>query len=84
MILTYGCEAAHAGSEVALWINDLESVFEVAGTGGWTSWAERRLGAFDLIEGVHRVVIQPRKPANGAMLNVKSVRLVPAKRQDRP
>lgn len=82
--VTLACEPGEAGStfRVAAGTSWVDGV--VMGTGGWGEFRETWLGAIDL-PGPGRVAITvtPTSMARGAVMNLRSLRLVPQRRGDR-
>jgi hypothetical protein len=73
----HGCGGGNHGSEVAVWINDVQRTFTVADTGGYQSWKPADLGAVDLPAGTHRLVVKPLTKAKGGILDVHRIVLTP-------
>jgi alpha-L-fucosidase len=71
------CRNEDAGSTYAVEVAGrmLEGV--VPGTGGWQSYEERTLGELSLPDGRHSLAIKARSISGGALLNLRSIRLVP-------
>jgi alpha-L-fucosidase len=81
--VTYACPDENAGSEFTV------SPFEkrsdpqphgvVKSTGSWTTFKTETIGVMDLVSGQHTIQVNVTKMPRGAVMNLKSVRLIPIK-----
>jgi hypothetical protein len=74
------CRNEDAGSKYAVEVAGRSLDGIVPGTGGWQSYEERTLGEVSLPHGRHSLVIKARSLSGGALLNLRSVRLVPVEK----
>ena len=75
------CADAAAGSRVKLEVEGGSAPLEltVPATGGWQSYRVVELGKIDIPLGSHRVVLRALSKPGEAVVNVRSIRLVPVK-----
>ena len=79
VIVTQGCGSENGGSKVELRLNGQKTSFTVADTGGFQNWKEVDAGILDIQKtGMQRLVVQPLEKKGKAVLDIKSVQLVPA------
>jgi hypothetical protein len=78
VVLTHGCSADNAGSQVALRLGDQEAKFTVQDTGGFQSWKDTVVGVLEVkTAGSHFLVLAPQTKAKTAVLDVQKVVLKP-------
>ncbi|MEY3026771.1 MAG: hypothetical protein RLZZ238_1668 [Planctomycetota bacterium] len=77
-----GCADASAGSTIFLEVEGgtTTSEFTVPATGGWQSYATVELGRVSIPMGSHRAILRARTKPGEAVVNVRSIRLVPVDR----
>jgi alpha-L-fucosidase len=75
------CADAAAGSRVKLEVDGGSAPLEltVPATGGWQSYRVVELGKLDIPAGSHRVVLRALSKPGEAVVNVRSIRLMPVK-----
>jgi putative heme-binding domain-containing protein len=80
VVLDYACESGAAGNSVRVTVAGQTLGGIVAGTGTWDDYRGKDLGAVRLPAGSGELVIQSDGPINGALLDLRGVRLSPVKR----
>ncbi|MBX9622486.1 MAG: c-type cytochrome [Gemmataceae bacterium] len=75
--LDHACANDSAGNALALDGADPPLRATVAGTGGWDRYALRKLGTVKVPAGVSRLTVRPDGPPRGAVLDLRTVYLVP-------
>jgi len=75
----YACPGDMAGHRLLLRCGERELEFEVKTTGSWDSYKTRPSGAITLPAGRHRMTAQPGKGLERYLMDLRSVRLIPAK-----
>ena len=75
------CADAAAGSRIRLEVEGgkASAEFTVPATGGWQSYRVIELGRMEIPAGSHRAVLRALSKTGEAVVNVRSIRLVPAK-----
>jgi hypothetical protein len=74
-----GCGKGQGGSDVALHIAGKTLPFVVQDTGHFQNFKPRVVGRVSLAEGPQRLEIRPIKKAKNAVMDVRQIRLIPAK-----
>jgi putative heme-binding domain-containing protein len=77
--LEWACDPSAAGNAFVLDAGDSRLTATVAGTGNWDAYKRARVGAVQLTAGRQRVVMRPDGKVRGALIDLKSIRLVPEK-----
>jgi putative membrane-bound dehydrogenase-like protein len=77
--LEYACDPGSAGNAFVLEADDRTLTGKVAGTGSWDTYRRVKVGVLALKAGRQRVVMRASGPVKGALIDLKMVRLVPAK-----
>ncbi|MCK4294237.1 MAG: alpha-L-fucosidase [Planctomycetes bacterium] len=78
--ITFACAAGFGGSEYAVSAADQEVTGKVRETGGWANFVSDKLGSIKISKsGTYLLTVKPKTKPGGAVMNLKSVRLVPAK-----
>jgi putative membrane-bound dehydrogenase-like protein len=80
VVLDYACESGAAGNSVRVTVAGQTLGGVVAGTGTWDDYRGKDLGTVRLPAGAGELVIQSDGPINGALLDLRGVRLSPVKR----
>jgi hypothetical protein len=76
--LEYACEAGSEGSLVAFTCQGNEGQFVVKSTAGWSSFKKETVARVALKQvGKALFEVRPRMMPKGAVMNLRSVRLVP-------
>lgn len=78
--LTFACQDSDAGSEIRVEVEGLGNQslpLKVPATGGWGKFETKALGPITLPAGSHTLRVSPQKLANDAVMNLRSVRLLP-------
>ena len=68
-----------AGNTFVLEAGEGRLTHKVASTGSWDTYREGRVGTLTLAAGEQQVVLRPAGRVSGALLDLKSIRLVPEK-----
>ena len=78
--VTYACEPNNEGSEYSVGVDGLPTAHgTVKSTGSWTTWRTEKLGTIDIPSGKPIVAVRVTKMPRGAVMNLKEVRLIPAR-----
>jgi len=78
--LTFACEAGSGGSEYVLAVGKQKLTDTVQETGAWTTFEKKQLGRIKLDKGgTYKLTIRPKTKPNLAVMNLRSVKLLPAK-----
>ncbi len=77
--IEYACADAAAGNSFVVQLNNGEATAgKVAGTGGWDKYRQVQLGQVAIAAGNYRLTVRPVEPLSGPLMNLRSVKLVPA------
>jgi putative membrane-bound dehydrogenase-like protein len=75
----YACADAAAGNGFVVQLSNGQSAKgKVAGTGGWDKYRPVQLGQVAIAAGNYRLTVRPVEPLTGPLMNLRSVKLVPA------
>jgi alpha-L-fucosidase len=78
--LTYACEPGSAGSRYTVAVGSSAVHGEVEATGAWTTFVSRNLGVLTIpAAGPATLSVKPDSMPRGAVMNLKAIRLTPAK-----
>ena len=78
--ITLACDQGTGGSEYAVSVGGQELAGKVKETGSWTDFVTEKLGSVQLREaGKHTLTVKPKTKPGLAVMNLKSIRLVPTK-----
>jgi len=78
--IEYACPNGSEGSEYIVWLAGKELAGKVEQTGSWTDFKSFKLGAASVDKaGACTLTVRPKTMPKGAVMNLKSVRLAPAK-----
>jgi len=76
--ITYACAGGVGGSEYTVAVAEQELGGTVSNTGSWTNFVAERLGTIEITKvDNYTVYVKPRTMPHGAVMNLKSVRLLP-------
>src|SRR4029450_33743 len=75
----WACDASVAGNAWRLETPGGHLPGPVESTGTWDTYRQKKVGEIALAAGRQRVVLLPVKKPQGAMIDLRTVRLVPAK-----
>ena len=79
--VTSACAAGSGGSEYVVSVAGQELAGTVKDTGGWTSFVTEKLGTVNITKpGTYNLSLKPKSMPRGAVMNLKSVTLVPIKK----
>jgi len=79
--VTFACAAGMSGSKYVLTVVGQELAGTVKDTGGWTSFVTEKLGTVKFSRpGTYNLSVKPKTMPRGAVMNLKSVTLVPIKK----
>jgi hypothetical protein len=74
-----GCGTGQGGSTVEVSVADQTLHFTVEDTGGFQSFKPREIGTIRLAQpGQFTLVVRPKTKAKNAVMDLRSVRLIPA------
>ncbi len=79
VMLDYACDDSTAGNSYVLEIGDAQITGTVAGTGNWDTYKQPRIGTLTLAVGQHRLVFRPAGKINGAMIDLRGIRITPSR-----
>ena len=82
--VTQGCGRGSAGSLVELRVADQVLPWTVEETGHFQNFVVRRPGRVTLPAGLHTLAVRPVKKVGGAVMDLRRIRLVPARGPDLP
>jgi len=78
--VTFACERGAGGSEYIVSVADLELTGTVRDTGSWTNFVSEKLGIVKIGKaGTYTLAVKPKTMPGGAVMNLKSIVLVPVK-----
>jgi alpha-L-fucosidase len=77
--VTYACEGPSAGSLVEISGASGRVILKVAGTGSWSEFRTELAGEMDLVKGASTFKVKAIKKPGSAVMNLRSIRLVPVK-----
>jgi putative heme-binding domain-containing protein len=75
--LDYACETAAAGNAYVLEAGPARLSGRIEGTGSWASYRQVKLGSLDLRAGPQHLAFHSQGKIQGALLDLRSLRLVP-------
>ena len=79
--VTFGCAAGSGGSEYTLSVAKQKLAGKVKDTGSWTKFVSEKIGTVKITKsGTYNLSIKPETMPSGAVMNLKSVTLVPVKK----
>jgi alpha-L-fucosidase len=79
--VTLACATGSGGSEYVLAVGGQELAGTVKDTGGWTSFVTEKLGTVKITKpGTYNLSVKPKSMPRGAVMNLKSVTLIPIKK----
>src|SRR5262249_22401550 len=76
--LDYACSDQSAGNKFLLEAGGQRLTDVVAGTGGWSNYKQSKVGEIELAAGKQQVTLRSAGKLNGALLELRAIRLVPA------
>ena len=82
--LTQGCGRGSAGSQIELRVADQVIPWTVEETGHFQNFVVRRLGRVSLGAGRHTLAVRPVRKIGGAVMDLRQIRLVPARGEALP
>lgn len=82
--LTQGCDRGSAGSRVELRVGDQVIPWTVEETGHFQNFVVRHLGRITLPAGRHAMAVRPVQKVGGAVMDLRQIRLVPARGEALP
>jgi alpha-L-fucosidase len=80
--IEFACEEAAAGSEVKVELGGSSMPFIVTSTGDWGKFERKVIGVVDLKAGKQTARVVPVKLAKDAIMNLRSIRLIPDAKAD--
>jgi putative heme-binding domain-containing protein len=75
--LDYACDAHSAGNELLIDGGESPVRWKVASTGAWSEYRTTKIGTIKLSAGDGRIIVRPAGPLRGALLDLRTVTLVP-------
>jgi alpha-L-fucosidase len=79
--MTFACAAGWGGSEYTLSVAKQKISCKVKDTGSWTNFVTEKLGTVKIAKpGTYNLAVKPETMPSGAVMNLKSVTLVPVKK----
>jgi putative membrane-bound dehydrogenase-like protein len=75
--LDYACDAHSAGNELLIEGGESPVRWKVVSTGAWSEYKTTRIGTVKLPAGEGRIIVRPAGPLRGALLDLRTVTLVP-------
>jgi putative heme-binding domain-containing protein len=79
--IDYACDDSTAGNSLTVAVGNAQVTGKIVGTGTWDTYIERAIGQMHLPAGRHELVVRPAGPPQGAVIDLKSVRLYPLKKR---
>jgi putative heme-binding domain-containing protein len=77
--IEYACQNGVAGNAFELQLSTNRVSGKVVGTGSWDDYQWRNVGRVSLAAGRHEVVLRSLGPIHGALLDLREIRLTPAR-----
>jgi alpha-L-fucosidase len=78
--ITFACEQGIGGSEYSINIAEQQLSETVRETGSWTNFVSEKLGTIKIDKaGTNTLTVRPKNMPRGAVMNLKSITLVPIK-----
>jgi len=77
--LDYACDTTSAGNELVVEGADPMIRWKVAGTGAWSNYQTVKIGTVKLAAGEGGIVVRPAGPLKGALIDLRTVQMVPTK-----
>jgi putative membrane-bound dehydrogenase-like protein len=79
--LDFACDASAAGNTLVVSVAGQKLTFKVPSTGSWDTYQGREIGSVKLDKGPAELAIASEGMINGAMIDLRSVRLQPVKQK---
>lgn len=77
--LDYACDNDTAGNTCLVLVGGQSLAMKVEGTGTWDEYRGKEIGRLTLAAGMNELLVRSDGPIKGALLDLRSVRLVPVK-----
>ena len=77
--LDYACDDSSAGNTFVIEVGPQRLTGKVASTGSWDAYKGMKPGKIDVPAGSHRVVFRSQGAIQGALLDLREIKLLPAK-----
>lgn len=77
--VTFACEPGSEGSLVEISLTGGRTVMKVTKTKGWSDFVTESVGEIQVKEGEGTLLVKPLKKPGGAVMNLRSVKLVPVR-----
>jgi len=78
--ITFACSPGNGGSEYSVSIAEQELGGTIRETGSWTDFVSEKLGTVKISKaGVYTLAVKPKTMPRGAVMNLKSITLIPVK-----
>ncbi|HUE70220.1 MAG TPA: PVC-type heme-binding CxxCH protein, partial [Pirellulaceae bacterium] len=79
--IDYACAAAAAGDSYVLEVAGQRISATAEATGSWDNYRGKNIGTVKLPVGITELVVRPNGPIRSALMDLRSIRLVPVKKQ---
>lgn len=79
--LDFACDASAAGNTLAVSVGGQKLTFKVPSTGSWDQYKGQEIGSVKLAKGPAELTIASEGAISGAMIDLRSVRLLPVKQE---
>ena len=80
----FACNRSDAGNSFTLTVGTERITGKVPSTGTWDDYIEKDVGEIQLSGGVEEVVIRAVGDPRGALIDLRTVRLIPIKKKKSP
>ena len=77
--LDYACDPNNAGNAFTLLAGENKLIGRIDSTGSWDAYKQTKIGAITLNAGEQRIVLRPNGPPKGYLMDLRGLRLTPAK-----
>jgi putative heme-binding domain-containing protein len=79
--IEWACDDSVANNRFYLTTGQFRDIYSVAGTGGWDNYKKEKIEEIPLRLGKQRITITTEGPVAGALMDLKSIELIPVSRQ---
>jgi len=76
--LHWACDGSTAGNTLLIECGKAKLSHRVPSTESWNTYRRAKIGVMELASGSRRLTARPKGPVRGALIDLKSIRLVPA------
>jgi putative membrane-bound dehydrogenase-like protein len=78
--LDWACDANNAGNTFVLEAGAAKLTGKIESTGSWEVYRQAKIGTLEMVAGEQRVTLKSQGPIRGYLLDLRSLKLVPAKK----